>query len=70
LKGLPRVAGSARADADSCGELQAACGETVAARVVFVGFGASNDVKKRGGARAWAARRGQIIIWHANSIVS
>jgi hypothetical protein len=31
----------------------------VAARVVLTGFGASDEVKKRGPARAWAAWRDQ-----------
>jgi hypothetical protein len=35
---------------ESCGKLQAPCGETVAARVVLVRFGAPNDAKKRGSA--------------------
>jgi hypothetical protein len=55
---------------ESCGELQARCGETVAARVVFAGFGAPNDPEKRGGARGYAARRGEIIIPDANSSVN
>jgi hypothetical protein len=42
----------------------------VAARVVFARFGAPNDAEKRGGARAYAARRGEIIIRDANSSVS
>jgi hypothetical protein len=36
----------------SCGKLQAGCGETVAACVIFAGFDAPNDAEKRGGARA------------------
>jgi hypothetical protein len=55
---------------ESCGELQARCGDTVAARVVLTGFGAPNDAEKRGGARAYAARRGENIIWDANSSVN
>jgi hypothetical protein len=55
---------------ESCGELQAGCGETVAARVVFADFGAPSDAEKRGGAKAYAARRGEIIIWYANSSVN
>ena len=31
---------------ESCGELQARCGKTVAAHVVFAGFGAPNDAEK------------------------
>jgi hypothetical protein len=54
----------------SCGELQARCGKTVAAGVVFAGFGAPNDAERRGGARAYAARRGENIIWDANSGVN
>jgi hypothetical protein len=54
---------------ESCGELQARCGETVAARAVLAGFGAPDEMEKRGGARTYAARRGEIIIWDANSNV-
>jgi hypothetical protein len=54
---------------ESCGELQARCGETVAAHLIFVGFGAPDEIEKRGGAMAYAARRGEIIIWNANSSV-
>jgi hypothetical protein len=52
-------------DTKSCGELQARCGKTVAARVVFAGFGAPDDAEKPGGAMAYAARRGEIIICYA-----
>jgi hypothetical protein len=55
---------------ESCGELRAPCGETVAARVVFARFGAPDGMEKRGGARAYAVRRGESIIWHANSGVN
>jgi len=55
---------------ESCGKLQARCGETVAAGVVFAGFGAPDEMEKRGGARAYAARRGEMIIWDANSSVN
>jgi hypothetical protein len=55
---------------ESCGKLQARCGEMVAARVFFAGFGALNWMEKRGGARAYAARRGETIIWDANSRVN
>jgi hypothetical protein len=34
------------------------------------GFGAPDEVEKLGGAMAWAARRGEIIIWDANSSVN
>jgi hypothetical protein len=57
-------------DYESCGELQARCGETVAARVVFAGFGAPIDAEKRGRARAYAARCGGIIISNANSSIN
>jgi hypothetical protein len=55
---------------EPCGELQAPCGKTVAARVVFAGFGAPIDAEKRSGARAYAARHGEIIIRDANSSVN
>jgi hypothetical protein len=55
---------------EPCGKLQARCGETVAARVIFAGFGTPNDAEKRGGAKAWATRRRKIIIWDANSSVN
>jgi hypothetical protein len=42
----------------------------VAARVVFAGFGVPDEMEKRGAARAWAARGGEIIIWDANSSVN
>jgi hypothetical protein len=61
------VAGAAD---ESCGELQAPCGEIEAARVIFAGFGAPIDAEKRGSAGAWAARRGEMIIWDANSSVN
>jgi len=48
--------------AESCGKLQARCGETAAARAVLAVFGAPIDAEKRDGARAYAARRGEIII--------
>jgi hypothetical protein len=47
---------------ESCGELQARCGETVAARVVLAGFCGSDEIEKRGGATAYVARRAEIII--------
>jgi len=56
--------------AESCGELQARCGETVAAGVVFAGFDAPNETEKRGCARAYAAPRGEIIIWGADFSVN
>jgi hypothetical protein len=37
--------------------------------MVFAGFSAPNDMEKRGGARAYAARRGEDIIRDANSSV-
>jgi hypothetical protein len=55
---------------ESCGELQARCGETMAAHVIFAGFDAPNGMEKRGVARAYAARRGEIIIWDADSSVN
>jgi hypothetical protein len=54
---------------ESCSKLQARCGKTVATHLVFAGFGAPDELEKRGGARAYAARRGEIIIWNANSSV-
>jgi hypothetical protein len=45
--------------ARSCGELQARCGKTGAARVIFAGFGGPDEAEKHDGARAWAARRDQ-----------
>jgi hypothetical protein len=47
---------------ESCGKVQAPCGETVAAGVVFAGFGALNDAEKCRGTTAYAARRGEMII--------
>jgi hypothetical protein len=35
----------------------------VAARVVFAGFGAGGEMETRGGARVYAVRRGEIVIW-------
>jgi hypothetical protein len=55
---------------ESCGKLQARCGEMVAARVIFVRFGTAIDAKKGGGARAYAMRLGEIIVWDANSSVN
>jgi hypothetical protein len=55
---------------ESCGELQARCGETMAVRMVLARFCAPNDAEMRGGARAYAARRGEMIIWDANSGVN
>jgi hypothetical protein len=48
--------------AESCGKLQARCGKTVAAGAVLAVFGVPDMVEKRGGARAYAARRAEIII--------
>jgi hypothetical protein len=64
------VTGGAGARAESCGELQAPCGGIAAARVIFAGFGAPDEAEKRGGARTWAARRGEMIIWDAHSSVN
>jgi hypothetical protein len=41
----------------------------VAARVVLAGFDAPDEMEKRDGARAYAARRGEMIIWDANCTV-
>jgi hypothetical protein len=38
--------------------------------MIFAGFAASIDAEKRGGARAYASRRGEIIICDANSSVN
>jgi hypothetical protein len=45
---MPAQAGVA---VECCGKLQARCGKTVAADVVFACFGASNDAEKRGGGK-------------------
>jgi hypothetical protein len=42
----------------------------VAARVVFMRFGAPDQMEKRPFARAYATRRGEIIIWDANSSIN
>jgi hypothetical protein len=46
---------------DSCGKVQAPCGETVAAGLVFADFGALNEVEKRSNARAYAARAVKLL---------
>jgi hypothetical protein len=51
---------------ESCGKLQARCGETVAARVVFARFGVPNDAEKRGDARVYAAR---VVNYHFETLI-